>query len=125
MVIVAVPNSGKAMVTGAGEKMGLQTGANPFEIKVLAEDGVSEKTYHLVVNKEEENAIADLHNPNLSIYVTDGVLNVRFKGVAGIQITSLAGWKVERTTAENGYSRALDAGVYVLTINGESYKIVI
>lgn len=124
VVIMATANHSGATIEGDGEKTNLKTGANPFDIKVTAQDGNS-KNYYVKVNKEEGTGITGLQNSSLSIYTKEKTLCVSFSGTAKIELASLSGLLIEQLEASNNYSQYLDPGVYILTVNGKSYKIII
>jgi hypothetical protein len=54
--IAPIPTHQGATVTGGGRKTNLNTGINPFDINVLAEDGVTSKTYKVNVKRPDNDA---------------------------------------------------------------------
>lgn len=125
IVILATANHAGATVTGAGEKTGLHTSANPFTVKVTAQDGVTEVNYNLNVVRKEGSGISDVQDSHVKYYVRDGVLFVSFDGTADIQVVALSGMQVDRKRADESYSIRLEPGVYMLAVDNEIYKIVL
>jgi len=58
------------------------------------------------------------------IYRTHEGVEMKFEGKADIEIFRIDGVLVERTVAFDTYSKALDKGLYIVRINGVSYKFM-
>jgi hypothetical protein len=52
-------------------------------------------------------------------------IRATFEGTASVKLYSVTGWLLDETTATGGYAYNADQGVYILSVSGKSYKVVV
>ena len=122
IIIAAAANYNKASVTGAGTKT-LVIGSNPYTITVTAEDGTT-KDYTVLVSNLSNVGI---DNPTNVIVVSSekGILTVLFEGTKEVKVYTPTGILVDNVQATTSYVKTLNEGIYVLVIDGVSYKVLV
>jgi hypothetical protein len=123
ITITATAGDAKASLVGDGAKT-VTVGDNVFNIVVTAEDGTTTETYTVTVKRADFVSIKDVQSGvhyqvvNRSIEVT---------GAEGIiTLTNLTGLSKKFASKGNVTNVPVSAaGVYVLTINNISYKVVV
>lgn len=61
---------------------------------------------------------------NVRIMRTQGGITAEFDGTAAVELYSINGAMIEKTTAYGSYSRDLNPGAYIIRINGKATKFV-
>jgi len=61
---------------------------------------------------------------NSSVYVEDGVLKAHFVGSADVELYALTGRLITKVNANNDFYYPVNQGVYLLTINGDRFKVL-
>jgi hypothetical protein len=121
--VTATPAHSEAIVAGDGVKS-LDEGDNPFNIRVMAQDGVTEQTYQLNVIRAYSTGI-DPTDSNSGIRVINGTIHALFDGETRVELYSVAGQLLNRTVATGAYSQVVGKGIYILFVAGKSYKIIV
>jgi len=121
ITINATTTDTKASVVGTGSKS-LSIGANPFTVKVTAEDGTSEKEYTITVTRKAgstDNTLSSIDisegtlSPAFSSSVTDYTVNV---GSSVTQITIDAITNDTKSNVTGGGTIDLDMGTNKITL---------
>jgi predicted Fe-Mo cluster-binding NifX family protein len=122
--LTATANNADATVSGDGTKNNLIVGDNGFNIVVTAQDATVTKTYTVKVVRAPIVAIKDVQNENIRFYVQDRTIVVESaQGI--VTLTNLMG--VSQKYASKGLLNipVSNSGIYILTINGASYKVLV
>ncbi|GHU68676.1 hypothetical protein FACS189413_06150 [Bacteroidia bacterium] len=111
-------------ITGTGEQV-LAIGSNVFVVQVTAENG-TKLPYKITVNRRENAGIRDL-NPETAVRISseNGILQAQFEEKAAIRLYDIRGRVIHSAIAENEYRRALPPGLYILSVNGNTHKVLI
>jgi hypothetical protein len=125
ITIVAEANDSKAIsVTGTGEQ-NLIIGENTFNIVITAEDSGVTNTYTIVVTRSDGSAINDLQANKVIVSVKDRTILVT-GAKDTITVTSISGINRKyQSLGTDTYIPVNTTGVYVLTVNGSTYKILV
>ncbi len=62
---------------------------------------------------------------DFKLSVENHTLMVNFPGSAVIQLYTVSGQLIDKTTANGSYTKSLEAGTYIVSVNGKSYKVII
>ncbi len=129
IVISAITNHVNATITGTGTKS-LNVGENIFEIIVTAEDGISTKTYRVIVIRSDNIGLINIEGQdNIKIYpnpVTDELILESNLNISSIIITDNTGSIVyikKTNVVENKYFidvSNLKSGVYFIQLNSST-----
>jgi hypothetical protein len=124
ITITATAKDAKATISGAGVKNNLETGSTDFPITVTAEDGITTEIYTITVNRTPLS-IRDVQSDPVYYQVKGrSILVTGAEGVA--TLTNAAGLSKKYVSKGNTINIPVNAaGVYVLTVNQVSYKILI
>jgi hypothetical protein len=120
--ITAEANSNKATLTGAGAK-NLIVGGNSFDIVVTAESG-NTRTYTLSVFRNYPAGIEQVASSTI-VSGANGVISAVFDGKANVKLYSITGQLLRQSLATGSYSQTVDKGIYILSIDGKTYKIAV
>ncbi len=71
------------------------------------------------------NTGIDESKPSLKLSGSNGKISVRFDGVAQIRLFTLSGQLISSESANHSFDKYVQAGVYILHINGKSHKVVV
>jgi hypothetical protein len=122
--ITATANHDNANVSGDGLKENLTVGENSYTIEVTAEDGVTKETYTVVVTKEKGASINDVQSKAIRFFVKDRFIEVEnTEGI--VTLTNLMGVSQKYVSKGSLNIPVSNSGVYILTINGVSYKVLV
>lgn len=128
ITITPTPNDSHAIINGDIGVLPLTAGANPFNITVIAEDEVTQKTYSVVVNRTNVGIIEEAETANLHVYPnpTSGELTVDNGQliVEKIELFDIFGKKVFETNETIFDISHLPAGTYFLRIDETIAKII-
>ena len=113
-----------ATIKGTGDAKRLTVGENRFNIVVTAEDGVSTKTYILIVTRKNITDIPQLDKSDVRITSQNGVIYATFEGAKDVKLYSVTGALIDQAMTTNDYTRSVQKGIYVLLIDNKPYKII-
>ena len=119
--VTATTNDANASVTGAGDHV-LTTGENTLKVVVTAQDE-STQTYTIVVNRAKPNGINQV-DAEVKITVENGTIHAIFDQVTSIRLYTISGLLLD-TTDTTDYTQAVTKGLYILSVNGKPYKILV
>ncbi|MCD7974158.1 MAG: hypothetical protein LUG18_16085, partial [Candidatus Azobacteroides sp.] len=69
--------------------------------------------------------LSHVNSDNVIIHPASDAINVTFAGTAEIGLYSVYGQLLDKVIAENNYQRSVPEGIYLLTINNNTYKILV
>jgi hypothetical protein len=118
--IIAETNSTNATLTGRGVK-DLEVGKTNLNIEVTAKSG-AKKTYTVTVTRGDPSTINSV-DASTKISAENGFIRVSLDGKISVRLYSFTGQLLDQTIATGSYNRAVDTGIYILSLNGKTYKI--
>ncbi|NDV46606.1 hypothetical protein D0T49_06055, partial [Paludibacter sp. 221] len=121
--ITATATDAEAEVVGDGTK-DLKVGENPFEITVTAEDGTTQ-TYTVTVTRASGGTGLNDATADINISIANGTLTVEFEGAKAVKLYSVSGLLVDDATVVDTYTKALQQGIYMLTVDNVTYKVFV
>jgi hypothetical protein len=71
------------------------------------------------------SGISTVNLPNVNIIVENRKIQAKFEGVSSIQLYSITGLLLDETTAAGVYTYKAKQGIYILSVKGKSYKVVV
>jgi hypothetical protein len=137
---VAVAAEGSRIMTYVNGKLAdVAEYANYFKGTIGLRTGSSEEFYvdNLVVGTRKLVATLNttIHSktantqaasaPPASIIAGKGKIQAAFEGKASIKLYSVTGLLMDETVANNAYTRNMEQGIYILSLNDKSYKIIV
>ncbi|MDL2262696.1 T9SS type A sorting domain-containing protein [Bacteroidales bacterium OttesenSCG-928-I21] len=133
ITITAVTTDENATVAGDGE-LALQTGENPFDIIVTAEDGTTTKTYTVKVVRSTVG-VDIIENSNISVYPNPAkdLLNINLESLNGklsVSIYNMQGQvcyeqAVQGSSIQTISLAGLSKGIYFVRIDNEIIKLIV
>lgn len=60
---------------------------------------------------------------DVKVYGVNNLVKAIFSGTAEIELSSISGQLINKTTATNQYTKEVKPGIYLLRINGETHKV--
>lgn len=88
-------------------------------------DDVNRKYYIANFAKTTVTTTGNTLNNKSSIFVKDNTIISHFNGKATIEIYKLNGEKICSENAINHFSKQVERGIYVLKINGQTFKVLV
>jgi hypothetical protein len=124
ITITATANDANASLVGDGTQTDLTVGDNVFNIVVTAEDGTTTETYTVTVKRADFVSIKDVQS---GVHYQVVNRSIEITGAEGfITLTNAVGLLKKMASKGNVTSVSVSAaGVYVLTINNNSYKVLV
>jgi hypothetical protein len=98
-------------------------GDNSFDIVVTAESG-NTRTYTLSVFRNYPAGIEKVASSTV-VSGANGVISAVFDGKANVKLYSITGQLIHQSFASRNYSQTVDKGIYILSIDEKTYKIVV
>jgi hypothetical protein len=122
LTITATPADTHATVSGDTGVKTVNVGENTFSIVVTAEDGIETNTYTVVVTRNNSVSIKEVGVSPVRFFVKDRIMEVE-NAEGMITITSLTGIS-QKYIAQGSITKIpVGSGIYILTVNGVSYKV--
>lgn len=125
IVITAVASSSAATIVGDGSQTLVVGSGNVFDVVVTAEEVTASKTYTITVTRKDRTSVGSSVIDGLSIESSNNVINVSFNGTYDVKLYTVTGVMLHHTTATDSYVKAIEQGVYILTINDSSFKVIV
>jgi uncharacterized repeat protein (TIGR02543 family) len=125
ITISAVKNHSEATVSGTGNK-NLSVGANTFSVSVTAQDGVTQKTYTVTVNRASSTASSDATLSSLT--VSAGNLSPAFNANTTVYTVSVANSVSSITisaAANHAGATVSGAGSKSLNVGANTFNVVV
>lgn len=129
-----VTNSGKYSITISNlyTFMGVlnedKTKIDKFGVIVRAQysgDNNQTQDFLLNVGDATTSLSSSNFNPSFNLSSQTGTIKVRFNGNAQVDLFSLTGQLIHSESAVNQFTQAVENGVYLLRINGQTHKVLV
>jgi hypothetical protein len=65
----------------------------------------------------------NISDDNVRIIAKDGTIQAAFEGEAVIELYAVAGLLIDKKVTTGEYTKKVDRGIYILSVNGKPYKI--
>jgi hypothetical protein len=123
VTVQATANHAKATLAIAGNT-GLQVGENTVTVTVTAENFTT-KTYTIVVTRKPFVGISGAKAQEVKITTGKGIIRAAFEGNAAVKLYSATGRLIDAGNAVNNYEQTVTQGIYILSVQGKVYKVVV
>lgn len=89
--------------------------------------GASNQTIDFVlpIDASTPTSVVDHLNSDAFVSTQEGVISVNVQGVAKVEVYTLTGVLIASSSVEGQFSQVVQAGVYVVCINGKAQKVIV